>query len=78
MIYQLLNREDDIYWIRLDANERITAALCEKYFTKEELTDELEDFRRIPGEVHRVLTSRVVIGEALKPTVSMAVDTVGS
>lgn len=59
---------EDVYWVRIDPQSgKVTAALSEKHFSKEELEDELNDMRRF-GPVKRILASRVTIGEALKDT----------
>lgn len=55
----------EIYWVRYNPEGRMTAALLEKAFTDQELTEELSDMRR-HGEVSRIIASRVVIVEMMK------------
>lgn len=63
-----LTDDEDVYWVRTDdKGGKVTAALVEKHFSKEELENELDDMRRL-GPVRRILASRVTIGEALRAT----------
>ena len=59
-----IGNEEQIYWVR-ENEGKITAALMESAFSKDELKDELDDMRKY-GPIRRVLASRVTIGEALK------------
>jgi len=60
-----IDQGSEIYWVRTSPDGRVTAALVERAFTKEELPEWLDEMRK-HGEIRRVLASSVVIGEALK------------
>lgn len=63
---QTISHDVQIYWVRQNEG-RITAALVESAFSKEELQHELDEMRKA-GPVRRVLATSVFIGEALKQT----------